>query len=614
MDAGKHTVKELFQKDVRYIIPTFQRPYVWEQEKQWEPLWEDIRNLAERYSESLIQAKSDTQEEDENNHEARAEKKTGTHFLGAIVLQQAPTSIAEIERRDVIDGQQRILTLQILLDAAQEVIEDEGFSKEAKQLRKLVLNDEDFAEGDDVFKLWPTSGDRDAFRVAMRNGVDTHPFKDSLVVQAHEFFSIQIKEWLRSDDEEERQTKAHSLNTALIGLLELVVIDLKTNDDAYVIFETLNARGTPLLASDLVKNFILQTASAKGIDTNEIYENNWKHFEDSWWREDIRQGRLIRPRIDVFLNYWLIARTQDEVQSHEVFPIFRKYVDVSKLSIVEIVRDIQHVGQTYRKLDTFTPYSTEGTFLYRWDVMQAGVATPFLLQLFSTEERQLSPERKERCIKALESYLVRRMICRMTTKDYNRLFLDIIQRVDKNLQIADELLIDYLQGQTSESRLWPSDSELTKALFDLPLYRLLTRGRLRFVLEALEDALRTEKAEDRHAPRNSLTIEHVLPQSWQEHWAITDVENPEKYMKRVAERDRLKHTLGNLTLVTNKLNPSLSNSPWKQKQEGLQEHSTLFLNKALLKKWGDAQFIETEIGERGKELAQLACSIWPLNL
>jgi transcription termination factor NusB len=240
------------------------------------------------------------------------------------------------------------------------------------------------------------------------------------------------------------------------------------------------------------------------------------------------------------------------------------------------------------------------------------VATPLLLQLFSANKDQLLPERKELCIKALESYLVRRMICRMTTKDYNRLVLELIPKVNENIQTADEVIIKHLKDQTTESRIWPGDEQVEKAVLDLPLYRLLTRGRLRFVLEALEEANRTGKAEEAHTPRGSLTIEHILPQSWQENWPINDVDDPEEYLKRVSERERIKHSIGNLTLITNKLNPSLSNGPWNKKKQGLQDHSTLFLNKVLLGRWGDTSFGEAEIKERGHELAQLICSIWPI--
>lgn len=608
MEAGKHNIKELFQKDVRYIIPTFQRPYVWNQEKQWEPLWDDVRNIAEEYAEQLAR---------ENNH-AAAEVQTGTHFMGAIVLQQDPTPTAEIDRRNVIDGQQRMTTLQILLDAAQEVLEEDGYEKEAKRLRKLVVNDEDFAEGDARFKLWPTSGDQDAFRAAMTNGQATTGFGKSLIVQAHEFFSFQIREWLNSAEPQDRARLADALHTALIGLLVLVVIDLKSGDDAYVIFETLNARGTPLLASDLVKNFILQSASAKGYDPDELYNNFWAAFEEDWWREEIQQGRITRPRIDVFLNYWLIARRCEEVPSHNVFPLFRDYVttklddDEKNANLMDIVHDIRHYGQTYRRLEETSGHTPEEqTFLYRWHTLQAGVFTPLLLELFAAVDGQSN---RVRALRALESFLVRRTVCRMTTKDYNRLTQEILSRLAGQSDHADQIIIDFLAGQTADAREWPSDEKLIQAMLDLPLYRLLTRGRMRMILEGLEEKMRTAKAEERQVIRGTLTIEHILPQEWKTNWPLDPLdvdEDPEEYHRRIDTRERLKHTIGNLTLVTGKLNPALSNSPWNEKRDGLQEHSTLFLNKHLLKTWGAGPFAEEQIMERGLELAGLAIQVWP---
>ena len=609
MEADKHNIKELFQKDVRYIIPTFQRPYVWNQEKQWEPLWDDVRNLAEEYAEKLVE---------ENGNHALAEQKVGTHFLGAIVLQQVATPTAEIDRRDVIDGQQRMTTLQILLDAAQEVLEEEGYDKEAKRLRRLVTNDEDFAEGDAKFKLWPTLGDQEAFRAAMTNGQTAPAFSKSLIVQAHEFFSFQIREWLNSAEQPDRARLAEALHTVLLGLLVLVVIDLKTGDDAYVIFETLNARGTPLLASDLVKNFILQSASAQGYDTDELYETYWATFEETWWREDVQQGRITRPRIDVFLNYWLIARRFEEVASHNVFSLFREYVTATldhgphKANLTDIVRDIRHNGHTFRKLEETNGHTPpEQTFLYRWQTLEARVATPLLLELFSADAGQLAEVKRLRALRALESFLVRRTICRMTTKDYNRLIQELLARLAGNIGQADAIVVDFLAGQTADSREWPSDEKVTQSMVDLPLYRLLTRGRMRMILEGLEEAMRTAKAEEPQVYRGRLTIEHILPQEWREHWPLVQPGDPEEYRRRFDARERLKHTIGNLTLVTGKLNPSLSNGPWNVKQEGLREHSTLFLNKRLLTKWGGRPFAEPEINERGLELARLAIQVWP---
>jgi len=96
--ADTLTLKTLFQKNVRYVVPTFQRPYVWNQEDQWKPLWDDVRNTAERYLDQLDAV--------EGNRVVAAER-SPSHFMGAVVLQQQPTVAAELEVRHVIDGQQR---------------------------------------------------------------------------------------------------------------------------------------------------------------------------------------------------------------------------------------------------------------------------------------------------------------------------------------------------------------------------------------------------------------------------------------------------------------------------------------------------------------------------
>ena len=599
MKADTLTLKALFQKDVRYVIPTFQRPYVWNQDDQWEPLWNDVRNTAERYIDELALA---------DGNVPLAEEQTGTHFMGAVVLQQQPTASAEIEARSVIDGQQRLTTAQILMDAAQEVFEEIGADAEARRVSRLVLNA--YADGDEAFKLWPTSLDQEPFRAAMRNGAPTEGHEDSLIVKAHDFFRLQIREWIEAAlTGEERAERIHALEAALFGLLEVVVIDLTSVDDAFVIFETLNARGTPLLASDLVKNFVLQTATAGGLDADELYRQNWQPLEDSWWRDEVRQGRIVRPRLDVFLNYWLVMETAKEVQSHEVFPKFKLHVENEGKAIADVVGQVREVSTTYRDFSHVDPASRVGTFLYRWRIVDAGTTTPVLLWLFSQPEHVVAEEHRLRAINALESFLVRRMICRMTTKDYNKLFLELMSRLHNSAPgDAAETLVTYLAGQPSESRRWPTDREVEQAVLDLPLYRLLTRRRLRMVLETIEDNLRGVLAEEAHVARGSLTIEHVMPQSWQEHWPLGPVSDR---FRAELERERLLHSLGNLTLVNSKLNPTLSNAPWASKSVTLAEHTVLHLNKHLVNTYKDRDWIEATIRERGSALAKVVLRIWP---
>ena len=598
MKADTLTVKALFQKEVRYVIPTFQRPYVWTHDDQWEPLWEDIRNLAERYGDQLVAAA---------DKQALAEERTGSHFLGAVVLKQLPTASAEIETRTVIDGQQRLTTLQLFVDAAQQVFEERNAQVEADRVKRLVLNA--YTAGDRGFKLWPTSLDQPAFRAAMTNDAPTAEFKTSLIIQAHDFFRFQIQEWLAaSPNDDARGRKIHGLETAIYGLIEMVVIDLGTGDDAHIIFETLNARGTPLRASDLVKNYVLQTATAIDREADDVCATHWLALEQEWWREEVRQGRLTRPRIDVFLNYWLIMCLADDVPTHAVFSRFRAYVEPRKQEIVSVVAEVKDVATVYRGFDKCEPFSSDGIFWYRWRTIDAGVTTPLMLWLFSQEPTVLNEPQRQRCMRAIESFLVRRLLCRMTTKNYNDLFLELLKRlkVAGPGQIA-ETLITYLADQTADSRLWPSDHDLQGALLDLPLYRLLTRGRLRMVLEAIEDKLRSPRSEEEHVHRGTLTIEHILPQQWHAHWPLLTEHD---LAEREIERDRVLHSLGNLTLVNTRLNPALSNAPWTEKRATLGAHSVLHLNKQLLDGWDEGSFAESEIRARGKIFVGLVTEIW----
>ncbi len=583
------TPKDLFQKEVRYTIPPFQRPYVWSQDDQWEPLWDDVRNVAENYLEEL---------ERSGNNGVEAEQKTSPHFLGAVVLKQVPTAAKDIDQREVIDGQQRVTTLQLLLDAIQQICEesDQPYVKRAaRRLAKLVTNDEELIGDDDlhIFKLWPTRSDREAFRHAMDNGLAVNDFEESLIVQAHEFFQLQIRKWL-DDAAGPIEAKIDALEAAATSMLQMVVIDLSPQDDPNLIFETLNARGTPLEQSDLIKNFVLSRDRNPQGDI-------WGNLDDGWWRREVRQGRLFRPRLDMLLNYWLVMRTGSEVSPSRVFDVFRNYVDGQEVHGVMSV--VKHDLVNYRDFESARGRSPEEkSFYYHVDVMQARVVTPVLLLLLSAEA-----ETRVRAFNALESFLVRRMICRQTTKDYNRLVLELASRLrESGPDKADAVTAGYLQEQTAYAREWPSDEAVAHALESSPLYRLLTRGRLRLVLEGVERRLRSSgKAEHPTVPTN-LTIEHLMPVGWRnEEWPL-----PEDVDREAAtyQRNTLIHSIGNLTLVTQKLNSSMSNDPWACKRDELQEYSVLLLNNELL---SQPSWVEETIRSRSRRMAKLVSERWP---
>ena len=595
MDTSILSPKALFQKDVRYTIPEFQRPYVWTHDDQWEPLWDDVRNVAEEYLEALERLGDDS---------VKAQQQTKPHFLGAVVLQQVPTAAKYIEQREVIDGQQRVTTLQLMLDAIQVICEKLELRQPATRLSKLVTNDSDLVgeEEHHIFKLWPTRTDRDAFRHAMDNGLAADDFEESLIVKAHEFFQQQVSKWLEDapDSAFDRvDARIDALETAVTALLQMVVIDLDSRDDPNVIFETLNARGTPLEQSDLIKNFVLARSSRELSGKVDL----WDGLDDGWWRQEVRQGRLFRPRLDMLFNYWLAMRTCTEIPvpdipPSKVFDVFRRISQDRQID--DVMREVKQDLGNYRLYETGQRAQEEERFYYRMSVMQLGVITPVLLLLLSA-----SHQARVGAFNALESFLIRRMICRRTTKDYNRLTLDLAARLLENgLEEADRVVSNFLKEQKADSREWVNDDTLLNFLKSLPLYRLLTRGRLRLVLEGIESQRRSTMSEQLEVPKN-LTIEHLMPVSWDEYWSLPDDVDKDEAKQN---RNGLIHTIGNLTLVTQKLNSSLSNSPWQKKRDALLKHSVMNMNNELsqVPSWDEASILN-----RSREMGKLISTYWP---
>ena len=299
MKTNLQRPQKLFMQPVRYEIPAFQRRYVWKQEEQWEPLWQDVEELAR-----VIMEEGDTE----------------PHFMGAVVLQQMQFPTATIERRIVVDGQQRLTTIQLLLDAIQNVLENRAHKSPAKRLAALVANGEEYLDGngDHAFKVWPTTVDRTPFRHAMSNDLAAADHMYSRVVQAHDYFTSQTEQWLEQfdQDSESKTRAAEALEAAVSRHLELVVIDLDDTDNPHVIFETLNARGTPLLQSDMVKNKVFHDARI-GTEDDELEANKdairvWPFDQVDWWAQEVGRGLQRRPRIDVFLNHWLTLRNRSE--------------------------------------------------------------------------------------------------------------------------------------------------------------------------------------------------------------------------------------------------------------------------------------------------------------
>jgi Protein of unknown function (DUF1524) len=288
--------------------------------------------------------------------------------------------------------------------------------------------------------------------------------------------------------------------------------------------------------------------------------------------------------------------------------------------VLDAVEELAASAGVYERLESVMWTSPEGTFAYRaLSVLDAFAFGPFLLWLFEQPEADLPPPQRQAALAAIESWLVRRMLCRLGTKSYSKLVVELLglTRRGERDKVGDRVRA-HLAGQTADATRWPSDAEVVDNALVQPLYTAITRARLQMLLEAIEDHYRTPKSEEQHCPRGRLTIEHVMPQGWREHWLLPQGADE----ARATRRDRLVHTLGNLTLVNTRLNPALSNRPWtdqeaaeriqapKGKRSLLGDHSVLMLNRRIADGW-PRSWSEEAIEARGRQLAQTVLAIWP---
>jgi hypothetical protein len=240
-------------------------------------------------------------------------------------------------------------------------------------------------------------------------------------------------------------------------------------------------------------------------------------------------------------------------------------------------------------------------------------AYPLILLIASSPA---SLEVKSKLYELIRSYVVRRALCGLTPKNYNIAFLDFVSAMREHGVSVESFASVAELRRNSDAAKFPIDAELTEAIAIRNQYPTLPPHRLAYILEELERASR-DKFTAAEGIRPGLSIEHIMPQHWQEHWrqlpsgrmAPTEGGIPvdEAMAAEIAERNRLIHTLGNLSLLTPPANASASNSCFEGRKPRLVD-ALLRMNQDVAKQthWG-----EIEIKNRAKDLARLAVRIWP---
>jgi uncharacterized protein with ParB-like and HNH nuclease domain len=648
MKAGPIEIGRLLQNRQRFCVPIYQRHYVWTKQKQWEPFWNDIRTKA---IECLAQR-----------------ERRFSHFMGAIVLEaRGGFSAGRVPSFQVVDGQQRLTTFQVFLAAARDYATDAGFTATAEKVAGYLLNDKPHLMEDrevEIYKVWPTQFDRALFidivggdRKTLRKKYREHFYakRDKIydyntvprLLAAYGYFYDRIKHSVESDDLEDEfapspepdndtdeaqapppksepaELKLDALWQALVEEFKVVEIVLEDGDDAQVIFETLNERGEPLLAADLVRNNIFHRAEAAGEKAEKLFATHWKRFEDQFWSVEEKQGRYKKPRIEFFLSNFIAGKIAGEVNLSKLFSEYKAFLKPRKTkaprytTVADELKDIAQYGAIYRELIERSSSSALAAFSRRllpWDVT---TVFPLVLRIWGGEA---SSSEKAACLDVLMSFITRRAVCGLTTKNYNKFFPSVIAHLDENDWSAASL-IAFLLAQASESARFPRDDEFERKWLNVPAYIALQPARARAVLEEIEIAKRT-KFHETKALAPSLSVEHVMPREWFKHWpmpnghvltkdqvtsaSFSDLED-DTPLGMVVRRNRLKESFGNLTLLTKPLNSSVSNGPYAGKRTALKDHSLLVLNREIIE---SDQWDEDEIVARGRNLFKLAKTIW----
>lgn len=664
MQPNKTTVTGLFSTPHQYQIPIFQRGYVWTLEKQVGPLWADIQDRADALLEQQALA---------TQGGAAVMKPLQKHFLGSIVMTPVPNAFGRAPAFEVIDGQQRSTTLQLLLLAFRQAAQQLPDSPIPQMLDGLIRNPGPYQRPEDHYKVWPTQAGQDEMRRLSDAAVKVdelcaiYPARDGrrkidrpLMVQTFLYLYHACLAYMRGLDlgdpasasgdgtwsdaliAEIRRSnevaplkgatpldaaRAQALYMALSDHIQIMTLTLEVEDDPQVIFETLNARGEPLLASDLVRNFVFLEAARQGQPVLQLYQDYWSPFDlaaagakgvsaNRYWREKERQGRLTYPRIDLFFYNYTVLRSQEITLASHVFQAFKTWWQKGPRDLESELGRIVASSAHFREL-----VSPEGTgylaeFARLIKSLDVGTVTPVYLAL--RERLPADGEELRQALGDLASYLTRRSVCGLTTKGYNRFFMRVLQAVSDPAAKPHLALRKVLLEATADSDLWPDDAGFLEKWRHCAAYTSLRPAKTCGILRALEYAARGSMQASNHVPPQfELTVEHVMPQSWA---GLPDYQIPDMTEAQQKLRELAVQGFGNLTLLTQPLNSSVSNGPFPDSADEasarvLGKRSRLGQSALLMNTWfqqsGLSQWDEDAISTRAQALAKAALLVWP---
>ncbi len=554
LKAEKKSLKGLLAVDEQqFRIPPYQRPYAWTSE-QVDDLWDDlVDNLG------------------------------SGHFLGSLVL-----SAEDESRPQVIDGQQRLTTLMLLLAALREESYARGMTKQVQRIDARLIAD-DLADGDAYFKFKTGTANWPVFRdVVLRGPGDpqrktaddfdkgtrsrNRPLLENLARLRNRLASQ-----LAGLSASAQQTWLERFHKFLLERVELVVIEVKSLADAFLLFETLNDRGLQLSAADLLKSHLLgEIAKTAGDEDVDAAAAAWDSM-----LEDLGAG------VDVsrFLRHYLLSR-YPKVQKDDVFGFFKQLVGDQGAGAV--LHELKIAAGHYGEFESPSKVSHEPTRTVLQDLQTLRAVTCYIALL--PARRYLSEV----------DFLDYARLAEVLTFRYSSVAGRGTNDLERKYHDAARILVESEGARLADSRAILVAAMPTAEEFLLAFDRL-TMGRqylLRYTLARIERSL-SAGAEKQLKTSDLVHIEHVMPQTLSTAWRDSlgdDVERHGEYVNR----------WGNLTLLFSAFNISVSNKSFAEKKL-LYADSDVALTRRLCDsdQWGLQQ-----IEERQRELGILAEQLW----
>lgn len=543
---------------VQFVIPVYQRNYTWSADDQVRQYLIDLENVLKG--------------------------KHNNHFLGIVIYLEKSLDISSREF-SVIDGQQRLTTTFLIIYAIKQIFAQNGNTEKVSYIEKQYLTNH--CSDDNIkYKLKPLVSDDDVYRCIVEDRLTDIKDNNSNVLKNYNYISSKLKQFIAAGYD------ASQILTAM-DKLYVVCVPISEYDNAQKIFESFNATGAKLTASDLIRNFLLMDL---GSSTQEkYYVSYWKRIE-----ENVSADSKI---LEMFFRMFIALKSYKLVAKKSVYREFVSWKEQSGLDIKYIFAELLEYSKSYSflfKSDLKKLDKKLQSALIDYRKIQSDLPMSAILEFCRLKnDGKISEETLGELIAAINGYLIRRSICDINSQNISKLFPSLLKKIIEKcagdytnvVKILNQEMVGN-NALTSGSYM-PTDKQMHELLHTANVYK---RPALRIIFDRME-------LDNNPAPvdLSALSVEHLMPQTPTLEWIAELNTDLETYQNNL-------HRIGNLTLATKPDNSKMGNALWDYKNEVLKETGHLTMNMQLLQveKW-DLQCIE----KRSKELIDKICELYP---